>query len=198
MRDCAQQVAKIDAEAKAQSRMAKKLSTFASEVTQGRPDRNIETFKAAYEEGQRQVVAFRDQNTDKNQELKKIEQVIRSVNPEEQEHDLQIVVGAGSQQPTRCPVLNCELERPVVNTQCGHSYSLKGAITFLCQRNSYRGSMPERLEDVPMAFSARCPVAQCESQIRRDCLRRDYAMEQTQRQLQSSSGRISMDVEDLV
>lgn len=101
----------------------------------------------------------------------------------------------------RCPILNCELNNPVKNNVCGHVYSLKGAIQLLFQINaSSQAQVPNSLERVPPNYSAPCPVAMCVQRLSPGQLRRDYATELTQRQMQSASAnrRDSMDVEELV
>lgn len=102
------------------------------------------------------------------------------------------------QQPRRCPVTNGALVNPVKNRTCEHVYSLQGAIQILFQANGATAAeLPTSLDDVPPHFWARCPSVGCSERISAASLRRDFQTEITQRQILSSSRKMSVDVDDL-
>lgn len=151
-------------------------------------------YKATMEAAAASVEGLAVGETDVAREMREL---IGAVEGEDDEDAVHVAEARGGAR--RCPILGCALDRPVKNVQCGHVYSLKGAIMFLFQNCARRDArVPKELADVPTGYSASCPVAGCPKYFSATDLKRDFATELTQRQAQSQvRPRDSMDAEDL-
>lgn len=112
--------------------------------------------------------------------------------------DVQEDIAASQPRQLRCPILNSTLVNPYKNTQCNHVYSLLGVLQILYQMNqTHKASLPTSLSQVPSSWTCGCPIVGCKGKIKVDCLKRDYEMEVTQRQIQSSLRRDADDIDDV-
>lgn len=110
--------------------------------------------------------------------------------------DDDVVIGGSIPSTQRCPISGGPMEKPVVNTVCGHSYSTAGIIAYLCQLNPReRRAKIVAVEDLPISYVANCPNAGCRSQVSRATLDRDYAREASQR-LATRGSRSGIDEEE--
>lgn len=134
-------------------------------------------------------------------ELEELEGMINAlVNTDNEDTEIQVQENA-IQNPTqslRCPFTNGALKNPVKNSECKHVYSLEGVLSFFAQNAQAKiPSQSPSLDIIPANWSARCPVAGCNSKIRRNQLKKDYHTQLSQRQMAMSAQQDSVDIDDV-
>lgn len=187
----------MEAESKARCEAQKQLAHTLVNVTD---EDTTDELEAVYNRDMEAAVKIAERNLRKEtQEVQHIQHLLNVVqNIDGSDEEIRENFSTAQRRPTRCPILNCALENPLKNTKCGHVYSLKGAISLLFQKNAARSrTLPSTIDRVPSSYTAQCPCHGCPGVVRRDWLKRDFATELSQRQLQSVR-RDSMDVEELL
>lgn len=191
LKKCAVDLARIDTEARARSTACKELATaFSCEVQTGQV---IEDPMAMFKRG-----VSNAKEKAKRPALQRAPEVLRVQSFIERiagknadEDDVQVDISSIPVQITRCPLTGKDIENPVKNV-CGHVYSLEGIIQFLFQRNhGLRRDqlLPKTLTGVPSHFKAPCPYTGCTRSLTPSSLKRDFAVELSQRQKRSASAR---------
>lgn len=179
MRDTVATLVQLDAECEARKIVCGDLRTALVRVANGQqaPANERETY-------QQQMNARKDRWTGadcpavlEDSRVQDMEGLLRSETGGED--DDVIIQGAASEAVLKCPFTGGELIEPVRNKPCGHVYSTKGAIDYLCQ--GLVRIIPKTLDQVDSQITKPCCQAACRKQVSARTLERDYATEASQK-----------------
>lgn len=198
MKDCAIDIHKISAEAKARVEYCTALAHMAGNGE----DSDANTLRAQFQQcvEQARQIAEHSAESSSNPDLQQVNHLISSISRTgDEDDDIQEELVFTPQRDMRCPVTSMMLVHPLKNSKCGHVYSTEGALHLLYHQNKTSGMrLPNSLTTVKSNWKALCPISGCNSHFQANTLKRDFQMELTQRQMQSTaSHRESMDVDDI-